>query len=74
MSPATKQLLLGSLKSGVASLCSLIVALPIVDPLKFSLSSLGGWGHIGQVLVAVIVVSEARYWLVWASNGHATQS
>jgi hypothetical protein len=68
MDPILKQLLLGALKSGVSALCALIVALPMVDPMKFSLASIGGWAHIGEVSLAVIVVAEARYWLAWASG------
>ena len=67
MNTDVKSLLSGALKSGVAALCSLVVALPLTDPTKFSLSSLGGWTHIGQVALVVVVVGEARYWLAWAS-------
>jgi len=68
MSPALKQLLLGALKSGVASLCSTILALPITDPTTFNLASLGGWKHILTVTGVIFVVAEARYWIAWAGS------
>lgn len=63
-----KELFKGALKSAVSSACGLVLALPIVDPLQFSLHSLGGWQHILEVLVVVIVVAEARFWKQWADG------
>ena len=64
-----KKLWLGALKSAVGSASSLIISLPLVDPTKFSLHRLGGWEHIAEVIAAVVVVGEARYWSQWANGG-----
>ncbi len=63
-----KSLFIGALKSAVSSACGLIIALPIADPFTFSLKSLGGWEHIGEVLLVVVIVAEARYWKQWADS------
>lgn len=59
---------MGALKTAVLSLTALITALPVVDPLTFSIKTLGGWAHIAEVLIWVIIVNEARYWNQWAST------
>ncbi|HEX4501071.1 MAG TPA: hypothetical protein VH187_07920 [Scandinavium sp.] len=64
-----KTVLLEALKTGVLVLVSLVIALPLVDPVKFSLHSLGGWGHIIEIVVIVILVVEVRYRLEeWARS------
>lgn len=64
-----KKLWLGALKSGVSAATGLIIALPVVDPFKFSLRSLGGWEHVLEVIGVVVAIGEARYWNQWANNG-----
>lgn len=61
-----KELWLGAFKSAISQACGLIISLPIVDPNDFSISTLGGWKHIGTVMLVVIVVAEARFWKQWA--------
>lgn len=62
----TKLTLLGALKSAVSSICGLVLSLPIVDPQNFSLAKLGGWKHIAEVALVVLLVAEARYFQRWA--------
>jgi hypothetical protein len=69
-----KPLFLGALKSAISSACGLIIALPIADPLTFSLKSLGGWEHIIEVLFVVVIVAEARYWKQWADSTGITSA
>lgn len=61
-----KELFIGALKSAVSAAAGLIIALPIVDPLKFAIATLGGWSQMGKVLLIVILVAEARFWKQWA--------
>jgi hypothetical protein len=72
-----RTVLMEVLKTAVLVFVGLIVALPIVDPIKFSLHSLGGWGHIIEIVLVVILVVEARYRLEeWArrKNGQTKPS
>jgi hypothetical protein len=70
VSPAQKQLWLGALKSAVSSACGLLVSLPLADPQNFSVTSFGGWKHLGLVIGVVVLAGEARFWKQWAgSNG-----
>jgi len=66
MAPATKQLLMGALKSGVSAACGLILGLPIADPQHFNVNSVGGWEHLGVAIFWVVLASEARFWKGWA--------
>jgi hypothetical protein len=59
---------MGALKSAISSACGLIIALPITDPQKFDISTLGGWGHMAGVLGIVVVISEARYFKQWSDG------
>jgi hypothetical protein len=68
MNSAQKQLTDGAIKSAVKAFTGLIIALPLMDPMKFSIASLGGWGRILTALLIVTVVAEAGYWNQWASS------
>jgi hypothetical protein len=59
-------LLKGAIRAAVGRVCSLILALPIIDPERFSIISWGGWKHIGFVLIATTLVAEAQYWKKWS--------
>lgn len=69
MTAIQKGLLMGALKSAVGAACGLILALPIADPQRFSIVSLGGWGHLAEVIFIVVLAGEARYWKQWADSG-----
>ena len=69
MNLAQHTLLSGAIKSGVSAATGLIIALPIVDPMQFSLASVGGWRHILSVIGIVVVVAEARFFKAWADSG-----
>jgi hypothetical protein len=61
-----KPVFLGSIKSGISSVCGLVLSLNIVDPEHFNLAKLGGLAHLGEACLVVLIVSEARYWKDWA--------
>lgn len=71
MSPALKQLFTGALKSAVAATSGLVISLPIVDPLTFNFSSLGGWKHILTIVGVTILTAEARYFGQWSNSSNA---
>jgi len=62
------QLWMGALKSAVSAACGLILSLPIVDPQTFNIATLGGWKHMGVVLLIVTLAGEARFWKAWADG------
>lgn len=68
MNAAQSQLLKGALKSAVGAVAGLLISLPLVDPMTFNFSSLGGWRHLLTVIVAVVVIAEARYWKQWSES------
>lgn len=58
----------GALKSGVSSATALILALPAVDKDHFSLTSWQGVAHLAELILWVVLVSEARFWKDWADK------
>lgn len=70
MNDAQKGLLKGALKSGVSSACGMILSLNIVDPQHFSITSFGGWEHLGLAIFVAVVVAEARFWKQWADSNN----
>jgi hypothetical protein len=63
-----KTLLMGALKSGVSAATGMILSLNIVDPEHFSVTTFGGWKHLGLAIGVTIITSEARYWKQWADT------
>jgi len=61
-------LLKGAIKSAVASVTALIIGLPAIDPVHFNIQTLGGWRHIGIIVLWVVIVGEARFWNQWANS------
>jgi hypothetical protein len=68
MTDTQTQLLKGALKSAVSAATGLIVSLPIADPNTFAITSVGGWKHLGFVILVVTIVGEARFWKQWADS------
>jgi hypothetical protein len=62
-----KELILGALKSFVAGATGVIVALNIVDPSKFSVSTVGGWKQLGIVVLIAGGIQEVRFLQQWAN-------
>ena len=58
----------GALKAAIGRLCTVVLAMPAIDPQHFSLVQLGGLEHVTLVFVALTVVAEAQYWKQWAEK------
>jgi len=69
MTDAQRVLLKGAIKSAIGSATGLVIALPNIDPLKFNITSLGGWGHLGSAIVVTVVIAECRFWNQWSASG-----
>lgn len=63
---------MGAFKSAISSATGLIIALPIADPMTFSISTFGGWKHMLTVIGFTVLVAEARFWKQWADAIKAT--
>lgn len=61
-----RQLLKGALASAISSASGLIIALQVIDPMRFSVASIGGWKHLGEAIGIVVLISEARFWKKWS--------
>lgn len=70
MTQAQKVLLKGAGKSALSAACGLITGLPSIDPTHFSISTVGGWEHLGIAIAWVTFVAEARFWKQWADSGN----
>jgi hypothetical protein len=68
MTEKQKGLISGAIKNAVSAAMGMILSLNIVDPVQFSIRTLGGWRHLGEVILVTVVVSEARYWKQWADS------
>ncbi len=66
------ELIMGAVKSAISSAAGLVLALPVTDPQKFNISTLGGWKHMAVVILVVVVIGEARFWKQWADSGSTT--
>lgn len=58
----------GAIKSAVSTACGAIVALPVVDPQKFSPATLHGALNTALVILWLVIVSEARFFKTWADE------
>jgi steroid 5-alpha reductase family enzyme len=68
MNPARSLLFKGAIKSAVSAATGLIIGLPIADAEHFNPVTLGGWKHIGLVILITVVAAEARFWKQWADS------
>ena len=69
MNAVQKTLVLGAIKSAVSSATGLILSLPLIDAEHFSITSWGGWAHVGAAVGVTVLISEARFWQQWANSG-----
>ena len=69
MNPTQSALLRGAIKSFVAGATGVVVALNVIDPAHFNVTSIGGWGHLGLAVLIAGIVSEARFLNQWANSG-----
>lgn len=70
MTDAQRILLKGALKSAVSSATGMILSLNIVDADHFSITTLGGWKHLGFAIFISVITAEARFWQQWAHSGN----
>lgn len=67
-------LLKGAVKSFVAGATGVVVALNVIDPAHFNVSTFGGWKHLGLAVLIAGLVSEARFLNQWAHSGNGASS
>jgi len=70
MSPERTALLKGALKSAVGGASGVLLAVIILDPIKFDVRTAAGWLNIAGAMLIAVATAEARYWKQWADSGN----